>query len=445
MVVLAAAVALVAMLARPGASEPVLVPRTLADARPVTAGPVVPGFPIDFLAVVWRGPGDGHDRAAVRFRHGRDWTGWQPLEEDGAQEPGQFGSSLVGGADADAYQVRGVPPGAAQPKAVAINTTDGPLIETGRQPSGGAQAAVPCRSRADWGADESLMTWTPEYSGVQVLTVHHTDTLNGDGDPAATVRAIQRYHAVERGWGDIGYQYLIDQAGVVYEGRYSGSSRSCLTAGGDGSDFGHDGAGQGVTAAHVGGMNSGNLGVALLGTYTSVLPPAAQRSALEAELAELAGRHGIDPERLDVAYVNPVSGATRTVAAISGHRDWLATECPGGALYAQLPSIRTNVKARLAPTPTTTTTTTATTTTTTPAIQLAARLYRLKGVPQADLTWSGATTATVDVRRNGAVVAAATPNDGFHTDRLAKGVTSATYRLCESGTSRCSADVAVSF
>ena len=344
-----------------GSSEPVLAPRTLAQNRPVGARPVRTSFPIDYLAVLWDGSGAGHESAAVRFLRDGHWTAWQPLEEDGAQQTGQFGSALVPGDDAEAYHVRGVPAGARRARAVAVNTTDGPAVEVGRRRRGAALAAPACRSRADWGADETLMTWAPEYYGVQVLTVHHTATANGDADPAATVRAIQRYHAVDRGWGDIGYQYLVDGAGVVYEGRYSGPSRSCLTAGGDGSDFGHDDANRGVTAAHVGGMNSGNLGIALLGTFTSSAPSGLQRTALEEELAILAARHSIGPARTDVGYVNPVSGATRTVPAISGHRDWEATECPGGSLYAALPSIRSNVAAAM------TTTTTTTTSTTTPS------------------------------------------------------------------------------
>lgn len=180
-----------------GWTEPVMVPETLADARPVTAAPVDLTFPIDFVAVTWTGSADGHDAAAVRLRHGDAWGDWQPLEEDGAQAQGQFGSALVNAADANAYQVRGVPPGASHPKAVALNTTDGPLVEVGRRPRGAAHGAPPCRSRADWGADESMMTWSPAYYDVQVLTVHHTATTNNDADPAATVRAIYRYHAVD--------------------------------------------------------------------------------------------------------------------------------------------------------------------------------------------------------------------------------------------------------
>ena len=420
-----------ALISHGGPAQAVTAPKTLAYSRPVSAGPVDPGFPIDFVAVTWEGSDAGHEGGAVRLLGASGWGPWIPLVEDGAQAPGQFGSALIPAHKAQGFQVRGVPAGARAAKAVALNTTDGPPIEVGHRPPGAAAAAGSCRSRADWGADESLMTWTPTYYAAQVVTIHHTDTANGDQDPAATVRAIYRYHSVDRAWGDIGYQYLIDQSGVTYEGRHSGTSLSCITGGGDGTDFGHDGSGRAVTAAHVSGMNSGNLGVALLGSYASVSPPAAQRAALEDQLARLATRHAIDPERMDQGYVNPVNGATKTVPAISGHRDWLATECPGGSLYEQLPAIRSAVRARMNPAPA--------------PITLSATGSKVKGVQTSTLRWSGATTTTVDIERNGSLVVRGTANDGHHVDRIGKGSGTYTYRVCEAGTGRCSTPASVSF
>ena len=202
-------------------------------------------------------------------------------------------------------------------------------------------------SRAGWGADESLRfdtsgaeLWTPEFYPIQKLIVHHTAGKNADTNPAATIRAIYYYHAVTRGWGDIGYNFLIDESGRVYEGRYSRPYASGEIP------TGEDASGRGVTAAHAAGYNSGTVGVALLGTLTNQDATPAARSALERLLAWKADRNGIDPLATDV-YVNPVNGTQRSLANISGHRDLDATECPGGTFYATLPSLRRAVASAL--------------------------------------------------------------------------------------------------
>jgi hypothetical protein len=338
-------------------------PRTLAAESAATGPAVTPAFPADFVAVTWVGAAAA---AEVRFRHGGSWSAWEDMGEDGVQQPGTFGSALVPAHGADAYQVR-VPPGVRNARAVAINTTDGarttsaPSSATPSSATPSPAAAQPAATalttaaapaspavitRAGWGADESLRfdaagaeTWPAEYFPVQKLTVHHTATANGDPDPAATVRAIYRYHAIDRGWGDIGYQFLIDEAGHVYEGRHTDDDPSTPPA--------FDGAGRAVVGAHVAGWNSGNVGVSLLGTLTDRRPTAAAQRALEQLLAYLAARTGISATGSGT-YTNPVDGSTWTGPNIPGHRDFAATECPGGVTYALLPTIRQRVAARVA-------------------------------------------------------------------------------------------------
>ncbi|MCX5527495.1 N-acetylmuramoyl-L-alanine amidase [Streptomyces bobili] len=200
-------------------------------------------------------------------------------------------------------------------------------------------------SRQAWGADERLRfgadgteTWSPEYHPVQTLSVHHTGSPNGEADPAARVRTIYRDQAVAQGWGDIGYNYLIDAGGLVYEGRWSGTDGNAA----------HDAAGRLVTGAHIGGYNAGNVGIALLGNLAGTAPTAAARTALVQLLAELSVRHSIDPQREKTIYVNPVSGIMWDGHSISGHRDWAATDCPGGTLHTQLPAIRAAVAGLIA-------------------------------------------------------------------------------------------------
>ena len=201
--------------------------------------------------------------------------------------------------------------------------------------------------RSGWGANESLRfdasgkeVWPPAFYPVQKVVVHHTATQNADPDPAATIRSIYYYHAITQAWGDIGYNFLIDESGRIYEGRYSRPY-----AAGE-SPTGQDLNGNGVTAAHAQGYNSGTVGIALLGTLTNQDATPAARSALERLIAWIDASRGIDPQGVSL-YTNPVSGLQATLPNIGGHRDVGATECPGGTFYATLPTIRSDVAALL--------------------------------------------------------------------------------------------------
>ena len=198
-------------------------------------------------------------------------------------------------------------------------------------------------SRGGWGADPAYMTWAPQFYATKKLIVHHTATSDNYTDRAgaeAQIRSIYYYHSVTQDWGDIGYNFLIDKFGTIYEGRYS---RDYAGA----NPTGDDATGRGVTAAHTAGWNSGTVGVALLGTLTTHDATPAARAALTRLLAWEASRNGINPEATE-AYVNPVSGATITSPNIAGHRDYAATACPGDTFYPTLPGIRRDVAALIA-------------------------------------------------------------------------------------------------
>jgi hypothetical protein len=151
------------------------------------------------------------------------------------------------------------------------------------------------------------------------------------------VRAIYRYHAVDLGFGDIGYHMLVDEKGCIYEGRHSGTDGLPV--------YGFpaaDGTPQAVNAGHVAGFNAGNVGVAVLGDFTTHEPTRRARRGAVRALAGVARHSRIDALGSGT-YVNPINGAAKTLSNISGHRDWLATECPGEMLYPLLPAIRREV------------------------------------------------------------------------------------------------------
>ncbi|MEO8084898.1 MAG: N-acetylmuramoyl-L-alanine amidase, partial [Ardenticatenales bacterium] len=186
--------------------------------------------------------------------------------------------------------------------------------------------------RAAWGADEQLrfkdgaQIWPPEYTIPKALIIHHTVTQNDPVDPAAVMRAIYYFHAVTRGWGDIGYNFLIDHRGNVYEGRFGGERDGKISQGGHALQF-----------------NTNSIGIALLGTFTDVRPPALSESALVSFCAAKAFRYHVDPQ----AGVTLLG--TRFAHGLMGHRDALPghTACPGDAAYARLDAVRIGVAALL--------------------------------------------------------------------------------------------------
>jgi hypothetical protein len=188
----------------------------------------------------------------------------------------------------------------------------------------------PYVSRGDWRADESIVHGAPGYGeSAKVVFVHHTATnVTYDcADSPAIVRGIHAWDIQSRGWSDIGYNFLLDKCGTLFEGRKGGVDRP-------------------VIGAHTLGFNTNSVGVVLIGTYTnaSVVPTQAAQDTIAQLAAYKLGQYGNDPAG-DVTLVSGESLKFRTgqsvvMKRISGHRDAAPTECPGDGLYNQLGSIR---------------------------------------------------------------------------------------------------------
>ncbi|WP_338895751.1 peptidoglycan recognition family protein [Streptomyces sp. TG1A-60] len=314
-------------------------PKTRSEAATGEAA-VATAFPIGYLGVRWGGT-DETTGGAVRLRDTDGGQGaWRSLG-DGGCSVANGGCVLLVADQAAGYELK-APDGATGLRSLALDTQHGPGRKVPVPSDPTRVRGVRYLSRAAWGADESLRfkadgseNSPTAFYPFQTITVHHTAMANDDPDPAATVRAIYQLHAVTNDWGDIGYHFLIDEEGRIYEGRYSGDDG--LPA--------HDAEGKVVTGFHVGGFNSGNLGIALLGTFTERGPKEAARQALTRLVKVLVRHHGVDPQAR-VTYTNPVNGTQKEVAEISGHRDWMATECPGEVMYQELDRLRTAVAGR---------------------------------------------------------------------------------------------------
>jgi len=321
----------------------------LAAQRAVTGGGIrvsATQFPLTHLGIAWQG-----SQARVRIQTAAGWTDWTevhgcPGGRDGKAEAAAAVVLVAPGAVSYELAIGGAGVGAV----TELNTVDGPTAAAaaaaapptaGLPLPDGTFCPVIFVNRAGWGADESLRfsagteIWPPEYFPVQALTVHHSAGTNNDPNPAATMRAIYYYQCVTQGWGDIGYNLLIDEAGRVYEGRVSGGTTIPIFAG----VVGPGKAPQLNTPGHVLGYNVGNVGVCLLGDLTSVGPTPAAQKALATVLAGLARTNGVNPLG-GINYFNPVNGNGGAVNAISGHRNWAATQCPGNTFYPTMPTIR---------------------------------------------------------------------------------------------------------
>ena len=193
----------------------------------------------------------------------------------------------------------------------------------------------PVTSRADWGADESLSPDPSEYNAdVKAVFVHHTDGANdySCADSASIVRGIYAYHTQVNGWNDIGYNFLVDKCGTVFEGRKGGVDLPVL-------------------GAHTYGWNRESAGIAVLGEYTSTSASNAALTSVARVAAWKLGQYGADPagtvqltagaSQKNYFGTGFTAGGKYTFNRISAHRDGYNTQCPGNSLYAQLPTIRT--------------------------------------------------------------------------------------------------------
>ncbi len=279
-------------------------------------------------------------------RAGGRWTDWYPLHEHAAHGPDRAGTGR-GATDplwtgpSDELQLRAsrrprrpvqvalvsLPP--ATRALIAAHAAAGPARAHGSQL--GVRPAIV--SRAAWGGDLVPPRVLPSFGEVDLAVVHHTESANAytAEQSAGIVLAITKFHRDTRGWNDVGYNFLVDRFGTIFEGRAGGVD-------------------QPVIGAHAQGFNSISTGISIIGSFMAVEPPAAAVDAV----ARLIGW------RLPLAGI-PVSGQVTvtsgggslsryrsgvkvTLDRICGHRDVGSTDCPGDRLYVDLPSLRAKTR-----------------------------------------------------------------------------------------------------
>jgi hypothetical protein len=285
----------------------------------------------------WRGSAQPAIHMRVR-RAGHRWTHWLALPgaPDGAPDPRSREAHAarsasapvwVGSADWVQYRLSRPVPG--------LHLHFVRVKSHGWRPRAvRAQASQPAiQPRSSWDpANQCPPRTAPQYGDVQVAFIHHTVSLN-DYQPAdvpSIILGICRYHRNSNGWNDIGYNFLVDKFGTLWEGRAGGID-------------------QPVVGAQAQGFNSQSTGIANIGTFDSVPETDAAMNSMAALIRwklPLTGAPTAGTTTLVSAggSDNKYPAGTRvTLDRISGHRDVDATDCPGTDLYAQLATLRSMV------------------------------------------------------------------------------------------------------
>src|ERR687895_982726 len=304
------------------------VPLRASAARTLAAAAATPRF--NLVGLHWQGSGSVEFR--TRSLAGR-WSAWRPAAPEDEDRPDRstrersrpgwrLGNPYwTGASDRLDVRTRGIV------RRVRAHYVWSPVAGGHAAPSRRTLFAAEQPSiipRLSWGANELIRRGTPSNAiSLQFAVVHHTAGTNSytRAQSAAIIRGIQLYHVRSNGWNDIGYNFLVDKYGQVFEGRFGGMTRN-------------------VIGAHAQGFNTSSVGVALLGNYDAGGVTPAARAALTRLLAW----------RLDIAHVDPLSllnwasggnprfpaGVPVSLRSISGHRDTGFTSCPGVRLYSEL-------------------------------------------------------------------------------------------------------------
>lgn len=291
--------------------------------------------------------GGSAEELLVRTHGPGGWSPWieiglDPDEGPDRGSPEDSGVRSVGpvwsGDGTDAVEVS-VPGGDLQGVRVHVLESIEPA---GRGWGASAASATPAQTqvlpRSQWGADERLRdNWEdcdgPDYAhNVRFAVLHHTVSANTYGPDEADdlIRGIYRFHTQHNRWCDIGYNFVVDRYGRVWEGRHGGAERA-------------------VVGAHAGGFNTGSTGVALLGDHRGSSVTSAARGAVRTLLGWKLAHHGVDAgAKLTVRSGGSSrwpEGTAVTIHTIAGHRDLSSTSCPGDLAYGILSGLRRDVQA----------------------------------------------------------------------------------------------------
>jgi SpoIID/LytB domain protein len=280
----------------------------------------------------------------LRTRSNGTWSAWQQLDLDDLSAGGRPGTEPIWVGRADGVAVEVETASGKAPADIKVLTIDAGKSSTSQvspavyHPTAGVDGTVQEAAtttsppqptiilRAAWGARKPTPCDSPRTAArTKGAVIHHTAGSNNytKADSAAIVRGDQAYHMDGHGWCDIGYNFVVDKYGQIFEGRDGGITKQ-------------------VRAAHSGNdeVNTYAMGVALAGTFSTVEPGDAMKDAVVRLVAWRFGQMGLKAK--GTWHVNETLKGTHdgldahTLNLIAGHRNVVGTECPGAKAYAWL-------------------------------------------------------------------------------------------------------------
>ena len=330
---------------------------------------------VTIIGATWEGEDPDLE---IRTRDGNGWSEWEslPTDDEGGPDVSSAEAAQIPAAssqsqsvalpvlDSDAVEVRAadeqadtddlqitqVSTAVTKADAQVAKSAGGVSAHSATGPALDAQiSAKDLRSkivtRKQWGANEKLVRCaTDKTSSAKGVFIHHTAGSNSysKAQAPAIIRGYLAYHTQNRGWCDLGYNFLVDKYGTMYEGRAGSLDKA-------------------VTGAHASGFNSWTIGISVLGTYSSAAPSSAAQTSVKRLVAWKAGQYGFNPTG-KMTLTSGGGGTSKfalgkkvSLNVVAGHRDTSYTECPGLAFYNKLGSIRSGAKAlmpELSPPPT---------------------------------------------------------------------------------------------
>lgn len=305
--------------------------------------------PFRMVGVTWKsGTAPRGLEVYVRQLRGQTWSGWEQLGIEPAEGPtreeeraARAGTSPLWVGHARGVEVKVLSSHGLAPQDIrvamidpgtAVAASTSRTVTATKGLSSDYLQAPPIITREQWGADPTLVRdcYDPPWgTTIQGVFVHHTAGTNSyaASDSPAIVRGIHAYHVESRGWCDIGYNFLVDRYGQIFEGRRGGWRKP-------------------IRGAHSGEYNLNTAGISLMGTFEVDTPPTAMKEALTRLVSWVIGSHYRDPLGTTTMY-SSTTGYAKVFNVISGHRDSMDTTCPGDVVYAWLPTLRQDVAARI--------------------------------------------------------------------------------------------------